>query len=64
MIKIADVRKKAKEVGLKAFDLKKADLIRAIQIAEGNFPCYGTAKEYCDQVNCLWRKDCLPPNRW
>jgi len=62
MIKIADVRKRAKERGLKTSRLKKADLIRAIQVAEGNFPCFGTAREYCDQVNCLWRKDCLRPN--
>ncbi len=62
MIKIADVRRIAKEMGLKTSGVKKADLIRAIQVTEGNFPCFGTAKEYCDQVNCFWREDCLPFN--
>lgn len=58
-MKIADVQKKAKEMGLKAGRIKKTDLIRAIQIAEGNSPCFGTAAGYCDQVNCFWAEDCL-----
>jgi len=55
-----DVRKVAKEMGIKTGKLKKADIIRAIQSGEGNFPCFGTAKDFCDQEKCLWRPDCLP----
>lgn len=40
--------------------LSKPDLIRAIQRHEGNFDCFGTAREgYCDQTSCLWLGDCL-----
>jgi len=39
--------------------LRKADLVRAIQEHEGNYPCFGTAEGYCDQTDCLWREDCL-----
>ena len=39
----------------------KSDLIRTIQKKEGNFDCYGQALTgECGQVNCSWRKDCLP----
>lgn len=36
----------------------KAEVIRDIQIREGFTPCYGTTRT-CDQMNCLWREDCL-----
>jgi hypothetical protein len=50
----------ASDKGLKGVSrLKKADLIRAIQEHEGNFPCFGTADGRCDQMDCLWRADCL-----
>lgn len=56
---IADVKKKAKEMGINAGRMKKADLIQAIQVAEGNSPCFGTAAGYCDQADCCWAEDCL-----
>ena len=59
-MKTADVKKKAKKLGVKVSKMNKSDMIRAIQAAEGNFPCFGTAAEYCDQFNCFWREDCLP----
>ena len=50
----------AKEKGIKAGNMKKENIIRAIQRAEGNFDCFGTAAAgVCDQLNCLWRDDCL-----
>ncbi|MBN1433768.1 hypothetical protein JW921_03355 [Candidatus Fermentibacterales bacterium] len=55
----AEIVQKAKALGIKVSRLKKEELIRAIQVAEGNFPCFGTAREYCDQQDCLWRKDCM-----
>ena len=30
--------------------------------AEGNFDCFGTAKGYCDQLQCCFRQDCLSPS--
>jgi len=59
-MKMNDVRKKAKELGLKTQSLKKPDLIRAIQTAECNTPCFATGRTECDQFACCWREDCLP----
>ena len=58
-MRMDEVRKKAKELGLKTARMKKEDLIRAVQVAEGNFPCFGTAAGFCDQALCCWIEDCL-----
>ena len=59
-MELKELKEKAKILGIKPKKgLKKTDFIRSIQIAEGNFPCFGTAKDYCDQLNCYFRKDCL-----
>jgi len=50
----------AKEKGVKVGNMKKDNIIRAIQRAEGNFDCFGTAVAgVCDQMNCVWRDDCF-----
>jgi len=55
-----ELKEKAIKLGIKPkIGMKKEVLIRSIQTAEGNFPCFGTAKDYCDQMNCSWRGDCL-----
>ena len=56
---LKEVKEKAKELGILPKTLKKAELIREIQKAENNYPCFGLAANPCDQINCLWRKDCL-----
>ena len=62
-MKMKEVQAKAKGLGIKnTVGVSKTDLIRRIQRAEGNFDCFGTAKEYCDQFDCCFRKDCLGPN--
>ena len=58
-MKMQDVRTKAKELGIKSFGKTKAALIREIQEKEGNFPCYGTATDSCDQLQCCFRSSCL-----
>lgn len=58
-MRMEEVRRKAKELGLKTARMKKEDLIRAVQAAEGNFPCFGTADGSCDQTLCCWIDDCL-----
>lgn len=63
-MKLQEIKPIAKSKGVKSGNLKKPELIRLIQKAEGNFDCYGSATfGYCDQMNCLWREDCLgfPP---
>jgi len=61
-MKIQEVRSKAKALGLKVnVGISKTELIRRIQKAEGNFDCFGRAKDYCDQLGCCFREDCLTP---
>ncbi len=57
---MSEVRRKAKELGVKGQRMKKPDLIRAIQTAEGNTACFATGRTECDQLLCCWREDCLP----
>lgn len=60
-MKIQKIRSVAKDLGVKSNGLGKEEIIRAIQYAEGNFPCFGTAHEgHCDRDDCAWREDCLP----
>jgi hypothetical protein len=59
-MKMDEIRVKAKALGIKTKGMKKIDLIRQIQKTEGNFDCFGSAKDYCDQRNCCFREDCLP----
>lgn len=59
LMKLNDIRKIAKNMGLKAGKVKKADLIKKIQESEGNFTCFQTAGDFCDQEACCWRSDCL-----
>ncbi len=57
---MTQIKEKAKQLGIQASKMKKVDLIRAIQSKEGNFPCFETAKDYCNQLSCAWRNACLP----
>ncbi|MEJ2695974.1 MAG: SAP domain-containing protein [Candidatus Sulfobium sp.] len=59
MVKIADIRKIARQQGINSWKLNKTDLIRTIQRAEGYSDCFATAGvRTCDQFDCLWREDC------
>jgi len=60
-MKMQEVRVKAKALGINSFGKKKVDLIREIQRAEGNFDCFGTARDYCDRLDCCFRDECLAP---
>lgn len=60
MPNMKEIREMARQLGIRSKRMQKDDLIRAIQRAEGNFDCYGTAVEgECDQEECLWREDCF-----
>jgi hypothetical protein len=60
MLNMNEIREMARPLGVRSTRMRKADLIRAIQRAEGNFDCYGTATvEECDQEECLWREECF-----
>lgn len=59
-MKKSELIKKAGLLGIKGYPkMQKIDLVWAIQKKEGNFPCFGTATDYCDQKNCWFRKDCF-----
>ncbi len=58
-MKLDEIREIARKRGIKAGKMKKADLVRAIQAAEGNPTCYETGVSgQCGQDACLWREDC------
>ena len=56
---MTQVKAVAKERGVKPGRMKKEELIRTIQWAEGNSQCFNTNfSDRCGQENCLWRPDC------
>jgi len=60
MLAQKELIKLAKKYHVATNDLSKAELIRKLQLSEGNFDCYArAAKGVCDQPACLWREDCL-----
>jgi hypothetical protein len=62
-MKMREVQKIAKQHGINSFGRSKKDLILAIQGAEGNFQCFGTAIDFCDQYGCCFRSQCLNGNQ-
>ena len=56
---MAEIRDMAKKLGLKTARKSKVGLIREVQLAEGNFDCFGTAEGHCDQMECIWREMCF-----
>jgi hypothetical protein len=58
-MKINEIKKIASQHNINPSKAKKSDLVRAIQEAEGNLPCFATnMSAECGQDNCLWREDC------
>jgi hypothetical protein len=59
-MRLSEIEKKARQLSIKnTWKYSKKDLIKAIQRAEGNFDCFGSTRDYCDQMACCWRNDCL-----
>lgn len=59
-MKIAEVRAIAKSYGIPPGGLSKTELIKTLQVREGNFDCFASADNgECDQTDCLWRDDCF-----
>lgn len=56
---VKEIKAIAKKMGINAGKMKKTDLVRSIQAAEGNTPCFQTGVTSCDQENCCWRSDCM-----
>jgi hypothetical protein len=59
-MKIQEIQVMAKSRRINTFRMKKTDMVRAIQRAENNMDCFYTPRvEYCGELLCLWREDCL-----
>lgn len=56
---MTDIKAKAVALGVEPRKMKKAELIHAVQLAEGCTPCYGRSNGDCPQMECCWRGDCL-----
>lgn len=59
-MRLLEIQKMARKHGIKdTWKHSKKSLIRAIQLREGNFDCFASKGTDCDQLSCLWKKDCL-----
>ena len=57
---LKEVKDMARSHEIKVGKMKKDEIVRAVQRAEGNFDCFGSAfSGNCSQTDCLWREDCL-----
>lgn len=57
--KYEQVKTIAQQHGIKTARVKKSDLVRAIQNAEGNEQCFDAGKSTtCGQSGCSWREIC------
>ena len=54
-----EIKMKAQALGLNPGKMKKTELIHAIQVAEGNTPCFGWSNGQCPNTDCCFMKDCL-----
>jgi hypothetical protein len=61
-MKMNELRKKAKALGIKPGKTKKTDLVHSIQSAEGYTQCYGNSNGNCAQTECCFRDDCFKAN--
>lgn len=57
---IKEVRERARTLGLRVGSKRKTELVRAIQVAEGNPQCFRTERRFCEQTTCCWLEDCVP----
>lgn len=54
-----EMRRYARSKGVNPGKMRKIELIRAIQAAEGNPQCFATERKgHCPETACLWERDC------
>jgi len=59
-MKLQEVKTIAKRRGIDPGHMRKDELIKSIQRADGNNDCFGTTlSKECGKISCLWKKDCL-----
>lgn len=63
-MKLEQLRGIAKSRGIHPGRLSKTELVKSIQMQEGDFDCFATAYGgECDQAGCSWREDCFEAAR-
>ena len=58
-MKMDEIKAKAKDLGIAPRRMRKAELIHAIQMAEGCTPCFGMSNGQCPSVDCCFMADCV-----
>ena len=58
-MQVAEIKDKARGLGINPGKMKKAELIHSIQIAEGCSPCFGRSDGHCGYTDCCFMPDCL-----
>jgi hypothetical protein len=58
-VTIDKIRNKAKGLGITPGQMKRAELIHCIQMAEGCTPCFGRSNGQCAYTDCCFMPDCL-----
>ena len=57
---IEEIRQRAEALGIPTTCRNKAELVRAIQSAEGNSPCFRSGRSQCEHIGCCWLVECIP----
>lgn len=58
-MKLEEIKTIVQRYSIKAGKMKKSELVRAIQRAEGNEQCFEAGKfASCGQISCSWRNIC------
>jgi hypothetical protein len=59
-MRLIEIEKKAKGMGIQdTWKFSRKELIREIQLKEGNASCFDTGRRTCPEVACCWRSDCV-----
>ena len=58
-MKITEIKEIARKHDIKVGKATKIELVRSIQLAEGNQQCFtNNLSAECGQHSCAWREDC------
>ena len=58
-INMSKLRQKARALDIDTKNMDRSQLIRTIQLTEGNSPCFKTNQGWCKEESCCFRGECL-----
>ena len=61
-VKVSELKDRAEALGLTVRKMKKAEIIHAIQQAEGFTACFGESNGNCMYTDCYFMHDCFKNN--